>query len=665
MKPRDMLSIPLSSLIRLHGDSVAKDAKTLALNILAPYKKELPPTLHKFSVDLLFLVIMHLSVDDKRMKSVVEFITDKKHGSEFNMFELVSNITMLHMQNAEALAIAERLKNVLKTMGKAEALRLVSAANYQWCAAFGLPQAQADSPFHYSKNADPDKKENKNGKLKAAQIRVGTSFDLQDATAVAHDFLAPVQNATDAYGYAFAGNLLVLVLINVCHEHRIPKIGHSILFLVDNRWDTPLQTIHWLAGQNGAPLVGSEKYRAFRDEWYEKMNTMSSESKEIMIFRSIELIQRAMKLKDDLYLPVPAAIGTTTAPFQSSNEIPANSVQVFSMEALGRAQTLMGDVSKERKGGGDRILESAQANNGYRAIPDGKKAYEALEQAKGEFENLHEAIEFLQHNLVLASAMKTEKFRVRPILLLGDPGIGKTMIATTLSKSMGGGMEKISAGGSTGGFQLNGSHSSWTGGRPGQIFKALAESEFASPVVVIDEIDKMGGDNRYPVLPVLLDLLEPETAMVFRDEFFEINVDASRIIFILTANSIANVPAPLLSRVTVFNVQRPAPAQRLRIIENEVKNLCEATDSKINLDKVSAQKLADRVDIDLRVTVSIIQESFAKAIMAKNDLVELVIKKDVYTGEKPDARNRSPIYFVVSKPETETEEPDGISRTMH
>ena len=182
---------------------------------------------------------------------------------------------------------------------------------------------------------------------------------------------------------------------------------------------------------------------------------------------------------------------------------------------------------------------------------------------------------------------------------------------------------------------------------------------------MIDEVDKMGGDNRYPVLPVLLDLLEPETAKEFRDEFFEINVDASRIIFILTANRIEDIPEPLLSRVTIFNVKRPGTEQRLRIIENEVKDLCEATDNKMNLDKVSAQKLADRVDIDLRVTASIIHEAFVKAILAKKDTVELLIKKDVYTGEKPAAINRSPVFYLITRPETELTATDGVSRTMH
>ena len=640
MKPQRMLSIPLSQLIRLHSDETASDAKKLAVSILAPQKSALSATLHKFSVDLLFMTMLHLAVDEgKSMGNVIEFITDTRHKAELHMLNLVTDINMFHMQNAEARAIAEKMTNILKPMAFGPALRLVAAANFQWRKAFGLPQAPADSPLHYANNAAPDK----HSKPNPAQIRIGTSFDLQDATTVAHRFLAPVRSTTDAYSYAFAGNLLVLTLLHVAHEQRVPKFGKVILFLTDNRWDMYKQIIYWLAGHNGAPQVGSEKAMAFRDEWFAKMEVMSNSTLESMFYRSIELFQKAMALKDKPYVPA----ATAEEPAPAPAETPTNSIRVFDMEALGRAKTLMSECKDDRRGGGDRILECAQANDGYRAIPDAKKAYEVLEQAKANFENLVEPLKQLQLNLFLAAAMEPEHFRVRPILLLGDPGIGKTYLAMALAESLGGGMEKMSAGGAQAAFQLNGSHSSWTGGRCGQIFRTLAESKTTSPVFIIDEIDKLGSDNRYPMLPVLLDLLEPETAKQFKDEFFEINCDASRLIFIMTANDIEFVSPALLSRVTIFNVQRPDSAQRLRIIQNEIKTLCKKTNSKIKLDYVSAQELADRIDIDLRVTVAVTQECFTKALMENQKTVYLVIDKDAYMGEKPAGYHRSNFGFCA------------------
>ena len=243
--------------------------------------------------------------------------------------------------------------------------------------------------------------------------------------------------------------------------------------------------------------------------------------------------------------------------------------------------------------------------------------------------------------------MEPGKFRITPILLLGEPGIGKTFLAMMLANGLGGSMEKISAGSAQGGFQLTGSHSSWNGAKHGQVFKALAEGKTASPVFVIDEVDKIGADDRYPVLPVLLDLFEPDTACCFKDEFFEIEFDASRIIYILTANSLDNAPEALRSRVEIYNVPRPEPAQRLRIIQEETKKLREATGKKIRLDKTTTQRLADLTEIDLRKTTRIVREAFTKAIIENSGVARLIMPNDNLPHHKgaKAAYHRSEIGF--------------------
>ena len=135
---------------------------------------------------------------------------------------------------------------------------------------------------------------------------------------------------------------------------------------------------------------------------------------------------------------------------------------------------------------------------------------------------------------------------IPPFLLLGKPGVGKTHFAMQLAQSLGVDMAKISAGGAQGGFQLTGSHTSWKGARPRSLTALLAAGKSAAPVNVINEIDKIV-DARYPVLPVLLNLLERGTAKQFTDEFFEMEIDASKIIFVLTANSTVGIPESLLS----------------------------------------------------------------------------------------------------------------------
>ncbi len=249
-----------------------------------------------------------------------------------------------------------------------------------------------------------------------------------------------------------------------------------------------------------------------------------------------------------------------------------------------------------------------------------------MDKTKKQFENLAAPIERLQVDLALASAMKPADFRMTPLLLLGVPGIGKTYLAMQLAQALGVNMDKISAGGAQGGFQLTGSHNSWTGARLGSLFTLLAEGQFAMPVVVIDEVDKIR-DSQYPMLPVLLDLFEPQTARCFKDEFFEMQFDASRIIFVLTANSLEGVPAPLLSRLEVFDIARPEPAQRLRIIQNEAATLRHKTGLNIRLDKASCEALADRQDIDLRKTTRLVSEAFARALQAGELVAKLLMPK--------------------------------------
>lgn len=152
--------------------------------------------------------------------------------------------------------------------------------------------------------------------------------------------------------------------------------------------------------------------------------------------------------------------------------------------------------------------------------------------------------------------MNPEAFHIPPFLLLGEPGVGKTHFAMQLAQALGVDIAKISADGAQGCFQLTGSHTSWTGARPGSLTVLLAAGKAAAPVVVINEIDKIV-DAHYPVLPVLLNVLERGTAKQFRDQFFEMEIDVSKIIFVLTTNRTVGVPESMLSLVEVFNVPRP------------------------------------------------------------------------------------------------------------
>jgi ATP-dependent Lon protease len=273
---------------------------------------------------------------------------------------------------------------------------------------------------------------------------------------------------------------------------------------------------------------------------------------------------------------------------------------------------------------------------GYRTLTNVSKAAANHDKVAADFENLAEPIRYLQVALTLAGAMSAAEFRIAPILILGEPGIGKTYLAMQLAHALGVPMDKLSAGAAQGAFQLTGSHPSWSRSMAGSVFTLLSAGTSAAPVMVIDEVDKIGDGGQYPIQPALLDLLEKNTATTFKDGFYDLKFDASRIIFVLTANDLNAVPAPLLSRVSVFKVPRPKPAQRLRIIQNEVARLCRKTRLRIDLDD-TATAFAERVDIDLRQTIRAVQEAFCKAIVARAGTARL---------EMPASTGRRGIGFV-------------------
>ncbi len=440
-------------------------------------------------------------------------------------------------------------------------------------------------------------------------IRVGTDNDLADAIALAGRLLDGTSPNLDFVTRQFSFDLLVAVLLSTAYDKTRSKTLKDVLyFLVDPLWDSPRQLLTSFAGEVEAWKQASAAQ--WRKGLTRKLERVPDEEAFGAVTRCYLHWRHAF---EDL-----ACVGEVRLK-------PSNSVAVFDQQALAKAMLLVSGLQADRKAGTERILQNAQVDDGYRVVPDACHASTKLEEAKARFENLVEPISRLQTDLVLAAAMDPDEFRITPILLLGDPGIGKTYLATQLAEALGVATEKVSAGGAQGGFQFTGSHSTWTGARPGSIITLLAEGRSASPVIVIDEVDKIGTTAQYPVLPVLLDLLEPNTAKQFKDQFFEMAFDASRMIFVLTANSLDGVPAALLSRVEVFEVPQPEPAQRLRIIEQVAAQLRLKTKTQIAMDPGKCNLLAERMDIDLRRLSRLVKEGFAKAMQLGESLASIVI----------------------------------------